>query len=283
VTTRQGRATPAARLVIAALCLLWLIPTLGIVVTSFRTPDAVNSSGWWTVFTSPSDFGQLSAASYRQAWFGGMGASFLNSLAVTLPAVAIPVVIAGPAAYAFAFLRFRGRGVLLVLIVGLLIVPNQVALAPLLRFYGAVGLTGEYAAVYLAHIGFNLPLGVFIFWAYMTTLPAAVMESARVDGASHYQIFWRLVIPLSVPALAAFAVFQFLWVWNDLLIALLFLGEGDRQVVTVTLGGVIGGNQILGWQVVTGAAIITMAVPVVVFVTLQRYFVRGLTAGSVGG
>jgi alpha-glucoside transport system permease protein len=283
VGTRQGRATAAARLVIAALCLLWVIPTLGILVTSFRTPDAVNSSGWWTVFTSPQELGQLSAASYRQAWFLGMGTSFVNSLAVTLPAVAIPVVIAGPAAYAFAFLRFPGRRVLLALIVGLLIVPNQVALAPLLRFYGSVGLTGEYAAAYLAHIGFNLPLGVFIFWAYMTTLPAAVMESARVDGASHYQVFWRLVIPLSVPALAAFAVFQFLWVWNDLLIALLFLGEGDRQVVTVTLGGVIGGNQLLGWQLVTGAAIITMAVPVVVFVTLQRYFVRGLTAGSVGG
>jgi alpha-glucoside transport system permease protein len=115
-----------------------------------------------------------------------------------------------------------------------------VALAPLLGFYGSVGLIGEYAAVYLTHIGFNLPLGVFIFWTYMRTLPVAVLESARVDGASHYQIFWRLVIPLSVPALAAFAVFQFLWVWNDLLIALLYLGEGDHQVVTVTLGGVIG-------------------------------------------
>jgi alpha-glucoside transport system permease protein len=283
VTRRQGRASIAAKLVTAALCALWVIPTLGILITSFRTSDAVNSSGWWTVFTSPSDFGGLSVASYRQAWNMGMGFSFLNSLAVTLPAVAIPVVIAGPAAYAFAFLRFRGREALLALIVGLLIVPNQVALAPLLRFYGSVGLIGEYAAVYLTHIGFNLPLGVFIFWTYMRTLPVAVLESARVDGASHYQIFWRLVIPLSVPALAAFAVFQFLWVWNDLLIALLFLGEGDRQVVTVTLGGVIGGNQLLGWQVVGGAAIITMAVPVVVFVTLQRYFVRGLTAGSVGG
>jgi alpha-glucoside transport system permease protein len=283
MTSRRGRASPAAKLVVVALCLLWVIPTLGILITSFRTPDAVNSSGWWTVFTSPSDLSELSAASYRQAWFMGMGFSFLNSLAVTLPAVAIPVVIAGPAAYAFAFLRFRGREALLALIVGLLIVPNQVALAPLLRFYGSVGLIGEYAAVYLTHIGFNLPLGVFIFWTYMRTLPVAVLESARVDGASHYQIFWRLVMPLSVPALAAFAVFQFLWVWNDLLIALLYLGEGDRQVVTVTLGGVIGGNQLLGWQVVTGAAIITMAVPVLVFLTLQRYFVRGLTAGSVGG
>ena len=128
-----------------------------------------------------------------------------------------------------------------------------------------------------------MPLAVFIFRGFMRTLPASVVESARVDGASHYQIFWRLVFPLSVPALAAFAIFQFLWVWNDLLIALLYLGEGDRQVVTVTLGGLVGGNQVLGWQVVTGGAIITMAVPVLVFVTLQRYFVRGLAAGSVGG
>jgi alpha-glucoside transport system permease protein len=146
-----------------------------------------------------------------------------------------------------------------------------------------VHLTGTYAAVYLAHIGFGLPLAIFILRTFMRTLPASVIESARVDGASHFQIFWRLVIPLSVPALASFAIFQFLVVWNDLLIALLYLGEGDRQVVTVTLGGLIGGNQLLGWQVVTGGAVITMAVPVLVFLTLQRYFVRGLAAGSVGG
>jgi alpha-glucoside transport system permease protein len=158
-----------------------------------------------------------------------------------------------------------------------------VALAPLLRFYGSVGLIGEYAAVYLTHIGFGMPLAVFIFRGFMRTLPTSVIESAKVDGASHYQIFWRLVVPLSVPALAAFAIFQFLLVWNDLLVALLYLGEGDRQVVTVTLGGLVGANQVLGWQVVTGGAIITMAVPVLVFVTLQRYFIRGLAAGSVGG
>jgi alpha-glucoside transport system permease protein len=264
-----------------ALCALWVIPTLGILITSFRTPDAVNSSGWWTVFTSPREFGQLSAASYRQAWSMGMGASFLNSLAVTLPAVAIPVVIAGPAAYAFAFLRFRGRGVLLVLIVGLLVVPYHVALAPLLRFYGAVGLTGEYAAVYLAHIGFNLPLGVFIFWTYMRTLPTAVMESARVDGASHYQIFWRLVIPLSVPALAAFAVFQVLWVWNDLLVALVFLGVSpDQRVMPAALYQLVGsrGEQ---WHILTAGAFLTMILPLTVFLLLQRAFVRGIRAGSV--
>jgi alpha-glucoside transport system permease protein len=283
VIRRQGRASIAATLVMAALCLLWLIPTAGIVITSLRTPDAVNSSGWWTVFRLPLEFSQLSAASYRQALNGGMAASFLNSLAVTLPAVAIPVVIAGMAAYAFTFLEFPGRDLLFGLIVGLLIVPSQVALVPLLRIYGDLGLTGTYAAVYLTHIGFGMPLAVFIFRGFMRTLPASVIESAKVDGASHYQIFWRLVVPLSVPALAAFAIFQFLLVWNDLLIALLYLGEGDRQVVTVTLGGLVGANQVLGWQVVTGGAIITMAVPVLVFVTLQRYFVRGLAAGSVSG
>jgi alpha-glucoside transport system permease protein len=283
VTAGQGQASPVAKLIMAVLCLLWLIPTAGIVVTSFRTLDAVNSSGWWTVITSALDLTQYTFDGYRRALAGGMADSFLNSLAVTLPAIAIPIVIAGFAAYAFTFMRFPGRDVLFALIVSLLIVPYQVALGPLLRFYGDVGLTGQFAAVYLAHVGFNMPLAVFIFRSFMTTLPKAVIESARVDGAGHYQIFWRLVLPMSVPALAAFAIFQFLWVWNDLLIALLFLGEGDRQVVTVTLGGLIGGNQILGWQVVTGGALITMAVPVLVFVTLQRYFVRGLTAGSVNG
>ena len=286
MSPRRGltrRARLVAGLVMAVLCLLWAIPTAGIVVTSFRTLDAANSSGWWSVITSPLDLGQYTLGGYRQAWYMGMGASYLNSLAVTLPAVAIPIMIAGFAAYAFAFLNFWGRDLLFAVIVGLLIVPYQVALAPLLRLYGDWHLTGTYASVYLTHIGFNMPLAIFIFRTFMAALPRSVLESARVDGASHYQVFWRLILPMSVPALAAFAIFQFLWVWNDLLIALLFLGEGDRQVVTVTLGGLIGGNQILGWQVVTGGALITMAVPVVVFVVLQRYFVHGLTAGSVGG
>jgi alpha-glucoside transport system permease protein len=279
----QGQASPVVKLVMAVLCVLWLIPTIGIIVTSFRTPDAANTSGWWTVITSPLDFSQYTLASYRQAWSGGMANSFLNSLAVTLPAVVIPILVAGFAAYAFTFMTFPGRDLLFSLVVALLIVPVQVALTPLVRLYGDLGLNGTYAAVYLAHIGFNMPLAVFILRSYMATLPTAVIESAKVDGASHFQIFWRLVLPLSVPALAAFATFQFLWVWNDLLIALLYLGTGERQVVTVALGGLIGSNQIYGWQVVTGGAIITMAVPVLVFVSLQRYFVRGLTAGTVGG
>ena len=279
----QGRAGPVVKLVMAVLCVMWLIPTIGIIVTSFRTPDAANTSGWWTVITSPLDLDQYTLAGYRQAWSGGMANAFLNSLAVTLPAVVIPILVAGFAAYAFTFMTFPGRDLLFSLVVALLIVPVQVALTPLVRLYGDLGLNGTYAAVYLAHIGFNMPLAVFILRSYMATLPTAVIESAKVDGASHFQIFWRVVLPLSVPALAAFAIFQFLWVWNDLLIALLYLGTGERQVVTVALGGLIGSNQIYGWQVVTGGAIITMAVPVLVFVSLQRYFVRGLTAGAVGG
>jgi alpha-glucoside transport system permease protein len=279
----QGQASPVVKLGMAVLCVLWLIPTIGIIVTSFRTPDAANTSGWWTVITSPLDFSQYTLASYRQAWSGGMANSFLNSLAVTLPAVVIPILVAGFAAYAFTFMTFPGRDLLFSLVVALLIVPVQVALTPLVSLYGDLGLNGTYAAVYLAHIGFNMPLAVFILRSYMATLPTAVIESAKVDGASHFQIFWRLVLPLSMPALAAFATFQFLWVWNDLLIALLYLGTGERQVVTVALGGLIGSSQIYGWQVVTGGAIITMVVPVLVFVSLQRYFVRGLTAGTVGG
>jgi alpha-glucoside transport system permease protein len=279
----QGRASLVVKVVLLMLCLLWLVPTIGVVVTSFRSRDAVNNSGWWTVITSPLDVTQYTMDNYRQAWTGEMANSFLNSMAVTLPAVAIPILVAGFAAYAFAFMRFRGRDILFSLVVALLIVPAQVALTSLVRLYGDLGLNGTYAAVYLAHIGFNMPLAVFILRSYMVSLPTAVIEAAKVDGASHFQIFWRLVLPLSVPALAAFATFQFLWVWNDLLIALLYLGTGERQVVTVTLGGLIGSNQIYGWQVVTGGAIITMAVPVLVFVSLQRYFVRGLTAGTVGG
>jgi len=222
------------------LCLLWLIPTAGILVTSFRTSDAVNSSGWWTVLTSPLDTSQYTFTGYRQAWYGGMASSYLNSVAIVLPAVLIPLLIAGFAAYTFTFMRFRGRMILYTLIVSLLVVPTQVALAPLLQIYSEVDLNGTYAAVYLAHIGFGLPLAVFLLRTFMATLPRAIIDCARVDGASHFQIFWRVVIPLSGPALAALAVFQFLSVWNDLLIALVFLNEGPLQTVTMALGGQIG-------------------------------------------
>jgi alpha-glucoside transport system permease protein len=278
----QGAASPVVRIVLLLLCLLWLIPTIGIIVTSFRTPDAANTSGWWTVISSPLDFSQYTTANYREAWNGGMGNAFINSFAVVLPATVIPIMIAAFAAYAFTFRYFPGRDTLFVVVVALLVVPNQVALVPLLRLYTDTGLTGTYAAVYLAHIGFGMPLAIYILRNYMSTLPKAVIESAKIDGASHFKTFWKLIVPMSVPALASFAIFQFLWTWNDLLIALLYLGPGEREVVTVTVAGLVG-QQNQGWQLLTAGAILSMIVPVAVFVSLQRYFVRGLTAGSVKG
>jgi alpha-glucoside transport system permease protein len=278
----QGAASPIVKIVLLLICVLWIIPTLGIIVTSFRTVEAANTSGWWTVITSPLDFTQYTTANYREAWNGGMGNAFINSFAVTLPATIIPIMIAAFAAYAFTFIEFRGRDTLFVIVVALLVVPNQVALVPLLRLYTDTGLTGTYAAVYLAHIGFGMPLAIYILRNYMSTLPKAVIESAKIDGASHYKTFWKLIVPMSVPALASFAIFQFLWVWNDLLIALLYLGPGEREVVTVTVAGLVG-QQNQGWQLLTAGAILSMIVPVAVFVSLQRYFVRGLTAGSVKG
>ncbi|HJU00216.1 MAG TPA: carbohydrate ABC transporter permease [Actinomycetes bacterium] len=277
-----GKASWVVKIVMLVLCVLWLVPTVGIIVTSFRTPDAALSSGWWTVITSPLDFTQWTISNYRDAWDAGMGNSFLNSFAVVLPATIIPIMIAAFAAYAFTFMEFPFRDTLFVTIVALLVVPNQVALVPLLRLYTNFNLTGQFAAVYLAHIGFGMPLAIYILRNYMSTLPKAVIESAKIDGASHFKSFWRLIVPMSVPALASFAIFQFLWTWNDLLIALLYLGPGDRAVVTVTVAGLVG-QQNQGWQLLTAGAILSMVVPVAVFVSLQRYFVRGLTAGSVKG
>jgi alpha-glucoside transport system permease protein len=187
------------------------------------------------------------------------------------------------AAYAFTFMQFRGKDLLFIIVVSLLVVPIQVAFVPMLRLFGNDGLdiTGQFVAVWLLHTGFGMPLAIYILRNYMATLPKTIIESAEIDGASHFQTFWRLIVPMSVPALAAFAIFQFLWVWNDLLIALLFLGT-ENAVVTVQLQQLLGrlGE---GWQLVAAGAFVTMVVPLLVFFSLQRYFVRGLTAGSVKG
>ncbi|HVL83184.1 MAG TPA: carbohydrate ABC transporter permease [Pseudonocardia sp.] len=268
---------------LAVLCLLWVFPTVGLLVSSFRSQDAINSSGWWTVFASPLDFSQWTLENYGEVLFGrGMANAFVNSFVVAVPATVIPILIATFAAYAFTFMRFPGRDTLFILVVALLVVPIQVALVPLLQFYGDVGLNGSFAAVWLAHAGFGMPLAIFILRTYMQTLPKSIIESAAVDGASHFTTFWRLIVPMSVPALAAFAIFQFLWVWNDLLVALLFIGAGANEVVTVNLAGLVG-SQGQGWHLLTAAGFISMIVPLLVFISLQRYFVRGLTAGAVKG
>jgi alpha-glucoside transport system permease protein len=261
-------------------CVLWLIPTVGLLITSFRTQDAANSSGWWTVIAHP--FQDWTLKNYSDVWSSGGSNAVLNSIAVSLPATIIPVMIAAFAAYAFTFMEFPFRDTLFIIVVGLLVVPMQVAFVPMLKIYGNLGLTGTFPAVWLAHIGFGMPLAVYILRNYMSTLPRGVIESAKIDGASHFQTFWRLIVPMSVPALASFAIFQFLWVWNDLLVALLFIGPGDNEPVTVGLTHL---RQQLGqgWELTTAGAFITMIVPVAVFLALQRFFIRGLTAGAVKG
>ncbi|MBA3249526.1 MAG: carbohydrate ABC transporter permease [Geodermatophilaceae bacterium] len=276
----RGQANWAVKSFLLVLCLVWMVPLIGLLVTSFRDPDDANTTGWWTVFADP--FGSWTTENYSTVVQGTMGPAFLNSFVLTIPATIIPILIAAFAAYAFTFMRFRGRDFLFILIVGLLVVPNQVALVPLLQIYADAGLVGTFFSVWLAHTGFGMPLAIFILRGYMQTLPRSIIESASVDGAGHFTTFWRLIVPMSIPALAAFAIFQFLWVWNDLLVAKLFLGSGENEPVTIALQSLLG-TQGQGWQLITAGAFITMSVPLLVFITLQRFFVRGLTAGSVKG
>ncbi|HVM14564.1 MAG TPA: carbohydrate ABC transporter permease [Egibacteraceae bacterium] len=279
-----GRGRLFARIALFLIVAMWTIPTIGLLISSFRDPNAVRSTGWWTVLANPFDFTQWTLANYDQVLFGGgMANAFVNSLVVAIPATVIPITIAAFAAYAFSWMEFKGREVLFVIFVGLLVVPLQVAFLPLFRVYNTLGWNGTFLAVWLAHAGFGMPLAVYLFRNYMGSLPREVIESARVDGASHFQTFWRLIIPLSIPALAAYAIFQFLWTWNDLLVALVFLGGQARvEVVTLNLANLIG-SQGQQWHLLTAGAFITMTVPLIVFFSLQRFFVRGLTAGSVKG
>ncbi|MBN1563415.1 MAG: carbohydrate ABC transporter permease [Anaerolineae bacterium] len=212
-----------------------------------------------------------------------MGDAFINSLTVTIPSTIFPVAIAAFAAYAFSWMNFPGRKAIFIIVVGLLVVPLQMSLIPLLRIYNDLGLVGTYPGIWLAHTGFGLPLAIFLLRNYIGTMPREIIESAKIDGASHFSIFIRLIVPLSVPALASFAIFQFLWVWNDMLVALVFLGKHpDKTVLTVALRE-LSGSRGDNWEIMTSAAFVSIAMPLVVFFALQRYFVRGLMAGSVKG
>jgi alpha-glucoside transport system permease protein len=284
------------RITVLAVVLLWIIPTLGVLITSLRPETLVDSSGWWTALGSPFEAGQWTFENYTLALDqGGLGNAFLNSLAVAIPATVIPIAIAAFAAYAFSWMEFRGRYVMFVAVVGLLVVPLQMALIPILRLYnnGAIiggryifpdlDLVGTFLGVWLAHTAFGLPLAIYLLRNYIGSLPSSIIESAKIDGADHFTIFWRLIIPLSVPALAAFAIFQFLWVWNDLLVAYVFLGGTQQnRVLTIALANLVGSRG-ENWHLLTAAAFISMMLPLVVFFSLQKYFVRGLTAGAVKG
>jgi alpha-glucoside transport system permease protein len=214
---------------------------------------------------------------------GGLFEAFINSLIVTIPATVIPITLAGFAAYGFAWLRFKGRGLMFGIIVALLVVPLQLALVPLLQVYQSSDLTGSFVGIWLAHTGFGLPLAVFLLYGFISTLPKDLFESAFIDGATPFTAFTKLVLPLSIPALASFAIFQFLWVWNDFLVALVFLGtSSDVAVLTIELASIVGSRG-EAYHLLTAAAFVSMLVPLIVFLSLQRYFVRGLLAGSVKG
>ncbi len=350
--------------ILILICLFWIIPALGVLVTSFRNSQDIFTSGWWTIFphrayvesdtiklpegtdtnvpmTIPGVSGQYTFEQLRAGvttpdgqkltWYGnrrtlqinvsklkwvGFSAnltlqnykdvlnggtvnytdangnniirlgdnllgSFLNSIAVAVPATIIPILIAAFAAYGFAWLNFSGRKLFFTIVVALLVVPLQIALVPIVQDYTKLDLNGTYLAIWLAHTGFGLPLAVYLLFNYISTLPREILESCFIDGASNFTIFTQLILPLSIPALASFAIFQFLWVWNDYLVALVFLGS-KTLVLTVSLANMVG-EKGQDWQLLTAGAFISMLLPLAVFFSLQRYFVRGLLAGSVKG
>jgi alpha-glucoside transport system permease protein len=294
----QKRLTSKGATIAAIIiAVIWTIPTFGLFVTSFRPGADTQSSGWWTVFVNPS----FTLDNYSQALNSGgtaltLGQSFINSLGITIPATVFPLVIASLAAYAFAWIDFKFKNIVFVGVFALQIVPIQMALVPLLSLFSK-GLTvngvgifpgfelrdaeHSFATVWIAHAIFALPLAIFMLHNFISEIPGEVIEAARVDGAGHGQIFFRIILPLATPAIASFAIFQFLWVWNDLLVATIF-APSTSLPLTQTLNSLSGtwGNQ---WFLQSAGAFISIIVPLIVFFSLQRFFVRGLLAGATKG
>ncbi|WP_201848207.1 carbohydrate ABC transporter permease [Myceligenerans indicum] len=282
---RKALSNPWASTLAVVIAVIWTVPTVGLLVTSFRPELDIRTSGWWTVFGSAlQGEGVFSLQNYETALFGSstnMIDFFVNSFVVTLPAVFIPITIALLAAYGFAWIDFKGRDVLFIAVFALQIVPIQITLVPLLSAYVSLGINGTFWTIWLSHSIFALPLAIFLLHNFMKEVPRSLVEAARVDGAGHVKIFFTVMMPLLTPAIAAFGIFQFLWVWNDLLVALVM---GDLRTFPLTvriaeLAGSRGGD----WHVLSAGAFISMVVPVIVFLALQRYFVRGMLAGAVKG
>lgn len=286
-----------ATIVVWIVTIVWTVPTLGLFISSFRTGADIYATGWWTAFSKPS----FTLENYRNVLFGGASESlsagvlpyFVNSIAITVPAVIFPVALATMAAYALAWVKFRGSDTIFYAIFALQIVPLQMSLVPLLQLFTggahigsvqifpALGIAGKFAGIWLPHTMFALPLAVYLLHNFIASLPRELMEAAVVDGANHFKVFRQIVLPLSIPAIAAFAIFQFLWVWNDLLVAITFASSMEEiapiNAKLASLVGQYGSN----WTSLTSGAFITISIPLVVFFGLQRYFVRGLLAGSV--
>jgi alpha-glucoside transport system permease protein len=287
LATRRGKAF------VWALAILWTVPTFGLLLTSFRPEREIKSSGWWMFFAHP----DVTLDNYAQVLGKRSGIElghfFLNSIIITIPSVVISVLLAAMASYAFSWMKFKGRDALFVGVVAMLVVPLQMAVIPLLRLFTqgahigsvkifpALGLTDSFVAVWIAHTVFGMPFCIFILKNFIASLPSGLIEAARIDGASHLQIFRRIVMPLSLPSIASLGIFQFIYIWNDFFVGKIF-GGIDRAPVTAKLVE-ISGNRGQAWHLLTSAAFISMVVPLAVFFSLQRYFVKGLLAGSLKG
>jgi len=284
-TTASGRwrkflSRIPLHIVIIVIALLWMTPTIGLLVSSFRPAAEVSTSGWWTAFQTPFEF---TLDNYRSVITQNrMGASFINSVLIAVPGTILPTLVAGFAAFAFAWMKFPGRNILFIFMVALLVVPIQMTLIPVLRLYANLNLVSTLPGIWLAHTAYGLPLAVFLLRNFFGALPRELIESAHLDGASNLGVFFRIIIPLSVPALASLAIFQFLWVWNDLLVALVYLQSPALAPMTVTINNLVSSFG-TAWQLLTAAAFISMILPLIIFFALQRYFVEGITAGAVKG
>jgi alpha-glucoside transport system permease protein len=271
-------------IILFSVAAVWLLPTLGLLVTSFRTPSDIFGSGWWTIYANLFDMHQYTLNNYVQVINKqGLGQSFINSLFISVPATSISTLIASLAAFAFAWMRFTGRKLLFLLVVGLMVVPLQMTFIPILPIYRWLGLSGTFPGIWLAHTGYGLPLVTYLLHNFISGLPKDLFDSAAIDGASPFNIFSRIVVPVSIPAIASVFIFQFLWIWNDLLVALIYLGAMPNVApVTLTIANLVT-NRGQNWELLTAAAFVSMALPLTVFFSLQRYFVRGVLAGSIKG
>jgi alpha-glucoside transport system permease protein len=278
----KGLTSPWASLFAVILAFLWTLPTFGLLITSIRPQRDINTSGWWTFFTNPNFTLENYETVVSTSGSAGLGNAFINSIVITIPSVIIPITLALLAAYAFAWVDFKGRSFLFVCVFALQIVPIQVTMIPLLTLYVDAGFRNSFWPVWISHSIFALPLAIFLLHNFMREIPRELLEAARVDGAGHVQILFKVLLPLLTPALAAFGIFQFLWVWNDLLVALVFGSGPTIQPITASIAN-LAGTQGTAWHLLSAGAFFSIAVPLAVFLSLQRFFVRGLLAGGLKG